>query len=58
MWSSESEHMFWRKMSSPFSEIKNEPSKKPVRTKVWYLLHAGFLLDIFFDLEDGGDMFL
>jgi hypothetical protein len=23
----------------------------------WYLLHAGFLLGLFFDLEDGGDMF-
>jgi hypothetical protein len=23
-----------------------------------YLLHAGFLLEFFFDPEDGGDMFL
>jgi hypothetical protein len=23
-----------------------------------YLLHAGFLLDLFFDPKDGGDMFL
>jgi hypothetical protein len=43
---------------SPSSELKNEPSKKPVKTKVCYLLHAGFLLDIFFSPEDGGDRFL
>jgi hypothetical protein len=24
----------------------------------WYLLHAGFLLGLFVDPEDGGDMFL
>jgi hypothetical protein len=24
----------------------------------WHLLHTGFLLDLFFDPEDGGDMFL
>jgi hypothetical protein len=24
----------------------------------YYLLHAGFLLGVFFDLENGGDMFL
>jgi hypothetical protein len=27
-------------------------------TTLWYLLHAGFLLGLFFDPEDSGDMFL
>jgi hypothetical protein len=28
------------------------------QSSAWYLLHAGFLLGLFFDPEDGGDMFL
>jgi hypothetical protein len=39
-------------MSPPSSGSKNKPRKKtPV-------LHAGFLLSLFFDPEGGGDMFL
>jgi hypothetical protein len=41
------------------------PSCFPHNPKFWqanccacYLLHAGFLLGLFFDPEDGGDMFL
>jgi hypothetical protein len=49
-------------MSPPSSVLKNKPHKKPARNSerasACYLLHAGFLLGFFFDLEDGGDMFL
>jgi hypothetical protein len=34
------------------------PSKKPAQSSVCYLLHAGFLLSLFFNPENGGDMFL
>jgi hypothetical protein len=34
---------------------KLPPFMKPATC---YLLHAGFLLGLFIDLEDGGDMFL
>jgi hypothetical protein len=37
-------------MSPPASTSKNNPSKK--------LLHGGFLLGLFFNPEDGGDIFL
>jgi hypothetical protein len=36
-------------MYHPSSGFKNKPS---------YLYHTGFLLGIFFDIEDGCDMFL
>jgi hypothetical protein len=40
-------------MSPPSSGSKNNPSKeKKVSTRV----HAGFLLDVFLGLEDGGDV--
>jgi hypothetical protein len=29
-----------------------------VEEQAYYLLHAGFLLGLVFDLEDGGEMFL
>jgi hypothetical protein len=37
-------------MPPPASRSKNKPSKK--------LLHAGFLLGLFFNTVDGGDIFL
>jgi hypothetical protein len=45
---------FQRNMSPPSSQSKNTPSK----SSDYYLLHAGFLLGLFFNPEDGGDMFL
>jgi hypothetical protein len=41
-------------MSSPSSGSKNKQSKTPEL----HLLHAGFFLGLFFDPEDGDDMFL
>jgi hypothetical protein len=40
-------------MLPPFSGPKNK-----LRKKSFYMLHAGFLLGIFFGPEDGGDVFL
>jgi hypothetical protein len=45
----ENKLMFWRNMSPPSSRLKNKPN---------YLLHAGFLLYLFFHPEDGGGLFL
>jgi hypothetical protein len=52
----ESKPTFRRLISPPSSGQNNNPSKKP--TSACYLLYAGFLLGIFFDPEDRGDMFL
>jgi hypothetical protein len=41
-------------MSPPSSRSKNKPRKK----STCHLLHADFLLGLFLDPEDGGDMFL
>jgi hypothetical protein len=41
---------------SMFCEKK--PSKKSARSRAFYLLRAGFLLALFFDPENGSDMFL
>jgi hypothetical protein len=41
---------------SPFSGPKYKPSNKPAWKQV-ASFHAGFLPDLFFDHEDGGDMF-
>jgi hypothetical protein len=41
-------------MSPPSSGSKNKSSKKLVS----YLPYVGFMLGLFFDLEDGGDTFL
>jgi hypothetical protein len=46
--------MFQGNMSPPSYGSKNKLSKKTA----CYLLHAGFLLGLCFDPEDGGDMFL
>jgi hypothetical protein len=45
-----------KKMSPPSSWSKKKPSKKPVTTATCF--HPGFLLGLFFTLEDGGDMFV
>jgi hypothetical protein len=39
-----------------FSRSKNNPSKKQL--EAYYLLHAGFSLDLFFGPEDAGNVFL
>jgi hypothetical protein len=47
----------WLKVNRYFGE--HVASIFRVKTnKACYLLHAGFLLALFFDLEDGGNMFL
>jgi hypothetical protein len=47
----ESQPTFRRYMPPPSSGSKNKSSKKSS------MLHAGFLRGLFFDSEDGGDMF-
>jgi hypothetical protein len=47
--------MFRNNISLPSLESKNKPNKK---SSAFYLLHAGFLLGLLFDPENGGDMFL
>jgi hypothetical protein len=40
-------------------ESGSKQSQEPEQaSSVYYLLHPGFLLSLFFDPEDGGDMFL
>jgi hypothetical protein len=56
MQSIESPLAFWRNMSPPSSRSKKKPSKK--KSSSCYLLHAGLFLGLFFDLEDGGDIFV
>jgi hypothetical protein len=46
--------MFQRNMSSASSQIKKKASK----SSTCCLLHAGFLLELFYDAEDGSDIFL
>jgi hypothetical protein len=41
--------------SSMFCEKKT--SRKPACSRACYLLRAGFLLDLFFETENGSDMF-
>jgi hypothetical protein len=41
---------------SPSSGLKSKPIKKPAGSKQTFA--SGFLLDVPFNLEDGGDMFL
>jgi hypothetical protein len=53
----ESQLMFQRNTLHPSSESMNKPSKKP-GSRACYLLHADFLLGLFLDPQDGGNMFL
>jgi hypothetical protein len=53
--------MFRKNISSSSSGLKNKPSTKPARKQVaraQLALLTGFLLGLFFDPEDGSDMFL
>jgi hypothetical protein len=49
--------MFQSNKPPPSSGSKNKESNKP-SISVCYLLYIGFLLGLFFDPEDGGDMLL
>jgi hypothetical protein len=40
------------------SGLKNKPSMVATRALLAICFHAGFLLGLFFDPEDGGGMFL
>jgi hypothetical protein len=54
----ESQSTFRRNVSPPFSGSKDKPRKKScIKSSVSCLLNAGILLGLFFDPEDGGDMF-
>jgi hypothetical protein len=45
-------------MSPPSSGLKSVPSKKPASSlQKENMLHAGFLLGLLFNPEDGSDMF-
>jgi hypothetical protein len=62
--STENQPAFWKNTLPPSSVSKNKPSKKPawsrkqqVSPSACYLLHADFLLGIFFNKERG-DMYL
>jgi hypothetical protein len=46
---------FERNISPPSSGSKNKASKQALLATYY---HAGFLLGLFFDPENGGDMFL
>jgi hypothetical protein len=39
------------------AQARNQHETSSKKTSACYLLHAGFLLDLFFDPEDGGNMF-
>jgi hypothetical protein len=54
MYSIENEPTFRRNMLPSFSGSK----KKPSWWQACCLLHAGLLLGLYFDPENGGDMFL
>jgi hypothetical protein len=51
--SAESQPTFQRNLSPPSSRLMKNPCHKPA----CYLLHAGFLLGLFFNHEDGVNMF-
>jgi hypothetical protein len=47
-----------RTISPPSSGSKNKLSKKPAELLLVISVHPSFLLGLFFDPEDGGDIFL
>jgi hypothetical protein len=54
----ESKPTFRKHISPPSSGSKNKPRKKPAGTRQRAMFYSGFFLGLFFDFEDGGDMFL
>jgi hypothetical protein len=52
--------MFWRNISPPSSWQRINRAEKSVKAggKLSHLFHSGFLFSLFFDPEDGGDMFV
>jgi hypothetical protein len=59
--SHKSQLTFRRNISPPYSGSKSNPSKKPTKADDNLSLppaSAGFLHDLLYDSEDGGDMFL
>jgi hypothetical protein len=52
MWSVENQQTFPTNMSPPYSGFNSK------QRSAWYLLHASFLLELFFDPELGGNMLL
>jgi hypothetical protein len=53
----ESQLAFRKKMWPSFLGSKNKPSKKPEELCLPTCFHAGFLLGLFFDPEDSGELF-
>jgi hypothetical protein len=58
MYSVENRPTFRRNISPPSSEMANKPTRNPSES-MWQAesFHAGFLLDLLFDPEDGDKMF-
>jgi hypothetical protein len=56
----ESQATFMRNILPPSLRLNSKPSKKiaKIRQSACCLFHAGFLLGLFFNLEDGGSTFL
>jgi hypothetical protein len=52
----ESQPTFRRNISPPSSGSKNKPNKKPALLVTCF--YSGFFLGLFFDPEEGGEMFL
>jgi hypothetical protein len=56
VWAVESHRKIRRNIFPPSLMLKNKPSK--IRTLLATCFHAGIFFGLFFDLENGGDMFL